>query len=152
MPAPTPELTQKRIIRAYETTTKSQQAIADEFGVSLATVKRLVQGRTRAAGQNAEARMEVAKVAIAQGAEVTVDGVNIVKYLADMAADLKGDMGKVEPKSKEGIANSLLKVLQFSAEITPPTLEQAIETLLDRPDFDPQVLRDTLRRHAQKAG
>jgi len=152
MPASTPELTQKRIIRAYETTTKSQQAIADEFGVSLATVKRLVQGRARVAGQNAEARMEVAKVAIAVGAKVTIDGLDVTEYLETAIKDVSAGLAGAEAKSKEGMAGALAKLISAYRQENPRTLEQAIETLLDRPDFDPQVLRDTLRKHAQKAG
>lgn len=150
MPAAIPELTQKRIIRAYETTNKSKQAIADEFGVGLATVKRLTKGRSRLS-EIAETKMEAVKTAIAQGARVTVDDLDVTEHLKTAIKDISTKLTGVEAKSKEGMAGALARLVTAYRSEVPKSLEAIVDLLLAHPDFEPVAFVKLLKeRYAQR--
>jgi predicted transcriptional regulator len=151
MPAALPELTQKRIIRTYETTSKSQQAIADEYGVSLATVKRLTKGRSRTSGENAETKMMVAQSAIAQGATVVIDGLDVTEVLKTAIADVSAGMVTAKVNSKEGAAGALARLVSAYRSEMPKSLEAIVDLLLTHPDFEPTAFVKLLKeRYARR--
>jgi hypothetical protein len=145
------ELTRKAIERAYRAGEGSYPELAQRFSVSEATIKRICRGVKPGSEQVATA---IVQDAIAHGTSLQIGGLNLTEYIETMAKDLRGDMASTEAKSKEGVARVLLGVLQFYAEVYPPTLDQAMDALFDRPDFDLELFTKKLReRYAnQKAG
>jgi len=147
MPSPISELTQKRIIKAYETTSKSQQAIADEFGCSLATVKRLTKGKVRA-----DVELNHVRPSIAQGSRILVDDLDVTEYLKTAIKDASGAMAGAEAKSKEGMAGALARLITVYRAEMPKTLEALVDQLLAHPDFSIEKVGALIReRYAQKA-
>jgi transcriptional regulator with XRE-family HTH domain len=149
MPKPAiAEITKRSIKRAYRAKEGTQAQLAERFKVSVATVRRVLA--------EPDVEMAIAKeaidTAIAGGATVQIDGMDVTQFLTTNIKDLATDMKTARPATREGMASAVLRWVQYLVDLNPPTLEQAIEALLDRSDFDPQVLRDTLRKHAQKAG
>jgi hypothetical protein len=147
------ELTRKAIQRAYQSGEGTYPELATRFSVSESTIKRICNGLSKASRKPVvQAAQSVVVDAIAAGASVTVGGIDINQYLSDGIAEMVADMKGARVATKEGMAGAVLRWMQYYTDLNPPTLEQAIENLLDRPDFDPQVFRDVLNRHAQKAG
>lgn len=146
------ELTRKAIQRAYESGEGTYPELAARFSVSESTMKRICKGLSRSGRGPVQAAKTVVADAIAAGAPVTIGGIDINQYLVDGIINMATDMKGARVATKEGMAGAVLRWMQYYADLNPPTLEQAIEKLLDRDDFDPQVFRDVLNRHAQKAG
>jgi len=144
-----PELTAAAIKRTRAMGDGSIQEIAARFKVSTATVKRICQGIKPGCG--AEVAAAIVTDAIAHRQPVRIGTLDLTEYLEAMATDLRADMARVEPKSKEGVAGQLLRLLQFYADLYPPTIEGIIAQLVEHPDFDPQQVKKALERYAQKA-
>lgn len=143
----TPELTRKSIQRAYRSGEGSHAKLAARFGVSESTVKRLCRGITPATPA-----AELVTDAIAHGQPITIGGIDIGQYVTEAIADLTAEMKTTDAKSKEGVAGVMLRYLQFYAELNPPTMEEMIDQLLARPDFDPETFVRILKsRYAAKA-
>lgn len=146
----TPELTRKAIKRAYEAGEGSYRHLADRFNVSESTVKRICRGVTTPAQNPA---IPIVADAIASGSTVKVGDLDLTEYLKNGIKDLTDDMKSVEPRSREGIAGAALKYMQFYAQLNPPTIEDMVDQLLARPDFDPEAFVKILKsRYAAKAG
>jgi hypothetical protein len=145
MPAKTPELIQARIRKLYAESSNTIEDIADICGVSTGTVKRVVKennlSRTPTRSVN-----QVVTTAIAAGAKVTIDGLDVNDYMTRTIKTLAGAVNETEAKSLEGVATALAR------EMNPTTLEEATIALLNRPDFDAQTFHRILQRHAEKAG
>lgn len=146
----TSPLIRKQIQRAYELGEGSYRELADRFKVSLATVQRCCKGLKPPVDKKLAA--EVLADAVTHGEKVTIDGLDLNQYLKDGIQDLTADMRSTEAKSKEGVASAALKYMQFYAQLNPPTLEEMVDQLLARPDFDPERFVSLLRsRYAAKA-
>lgn len=145
----TPELTQQAIKRARRKGEGSIAELAKRFGVSPATVKRICQGITPGELEPLEDAIEDA---VRHKVPVSIGALDLSEYLESMAADLRADLARVEPKSKEGVAGAVLKLLQFYAQLYPPTLEGIVDQLLSHPDFRLDTVATLIRdRYAQKA-
>jgi DNA-binding MurR/RpiR family transcriptional regulator len=140
MPRALPELTRKQIQRAWKTTAQSKRAIALQFGVSEATVKRLTHGLAK---DGVVAQQAVVDAAIANGAEVRIDGLSLNQHVNDTIAALAAELPNVPAKSKEGVAGALLRYLEFQYKLE--TFEELVDRLLGHPDFDPQRFVDLLK-------
>lgn len=174
----TSPLIRKQIQRAYELGEGSYRDLSSRFKVSLATVQRCCKGITPAVDKKlankvladavasrgtividgsakpAEKKLasELFLDAVTHGEKVTIDGLDLKQYLKDGIQDLTADMRSTEAKSKEGVASAALKYMQFYAQLNPPTLEEMVDQLLARPDFDPERFVSLLRsRYAAKA-
>lgn len=144
-----PELTAAAIKRARTMGDGSIREIAARFKVSPATVKRICQGIKPGCG--AEVAAAIVTDAIAHGQPLRIGTLDLTEYLEAMAVDLRADMATVQAKTKEGIAGQLLRLLQFYAELYPPTFDRLVAQLVEHPDFDPQKVKRALERYAQKA-
>jgi transcriptional regulator with XRE-family HTH domain len=148
MPSPLSELIKKRIIKTYETTNKSQQAIADEFGCSIGTVRRLTKGKVRAVMELDRA----VRPSIAQGHRILVDDLDVTEYLKTAIKDASGAIAGAEAKSKEGMAGALARLITVYRAEMPKTLEALVDQLLAHPDFSMEKIGPLIRdRYAQKA-
>ncbi|MEM6436755.1 MAG: transposase family protein [Cyanobacteria bacterium P01_D01_bin.115] len=145
----TPELTQKAIKRAYGAGEGSKKELAARFKVSESTVKRICQGVTPASKNTS---VQIVAEAISNGDPVSIGGLDLTQHLKDGIKDLTADMKSTDAKSKEGLAQAALKYMQFYVQINPPTLEDFVDRLLDRPDFEPEkFVRILKERYAAKA-
>jgi DNA-binding XRE family transcriptional regulator len=151
MPAKTPELIQARIKKLYAESGNTIEDIAQICGVSTGTVKRVVKENnlSRTPTRNVN---QVVTTAIAAGAKVTIDGLDVNDYMTRTIKTLAGAVNEAEAKSLEGVATALARYLQLYREMNPTTLEEATIALLNRPDFDAQTFHRILQRHAEKAG
>lgn len=145
---PVAEITKRSIKRAYRAKEGTHAQLAERFKVSVSTVRRVLAEPD----VEQQAKEDVVATAIAAGATVQVDGLDITDFLTTTINELSIGMKAAKPATREGMAGVLLRWVQYMDELNPPTLEKAIERLLDRPDFDSQVFRDVLSRHAQKTG
>lgn len=147
-----PELTQQAIKRAYKNQEGSKRELAIRFGVSESSVKRICKGITP--GHSVDTATKIVQDAIQAKQNITIGDMDISAWLVEMAEDLKQDLPKVEPKSKEGVAGRILDILKFYAEQFPLTLENRIDLLISHPDFEPAKVAKLLKeRYAQqKAG
>lgn len=126
----------------------SKAAIAQKFGLSLSTVKRITQGLT----QSPQAG-DVLHQAISNSASVTIDGLDVTAYVKRGIDDLAAAAIAVPPKSKEGMATAMLRYLQFYAQLHPPTMDAMVDQLLGMPDFDPARFVKLLKeKYAQQRG
>lgn len=141
MPRALPELTRKQIQRAWKTTAQSKREIALQFGVSEATVKRLTQGMAK---DGVAAQQSVVGAAIANGADVQIDGLSINQHLSTTISALAAELPNVPAKSKEGVAGALLRYLEFQYKLE--TFEELVDRLLGHPDFEPQRFVDLLKQ------
>lgn len=144
-----PELTAAAIKRARTMGDGSIREIAARFKVSVSTVKRVCAGIQPGCG--AEVAAAIVTDAIAHHQPLRIGTLDLTEYLEAMAGDLRADMARVEPKSKEGVAGQLLRLLQFYADLHPPTFEGLVAQLVEHPDFDPQKVKRALERYAKKA-
>jgi transcriptional regulator with XRE-family HTH domain len=141
-----PELTQRAIQKAYRNGEGSHAKLAERFGVSHSTVKRICKGITPATPAAA-----LVTEALATGQAVTIGGIDIGQFVSDAIADLTADMKRVEPKSKEGLATAALKYMMFYRELNPPSLKDLVDQLLAREDFEPEKFVRILKtRYAAK--
>lgn len=140
-----PELTRKAIQKAYRSGGATYPQLADRFGVSEATIKRICRGIEPTPVS------EIVTDAAMSGMAIAIGGVDISQYLRDTIESLSQDMTQAEPKSREGMAIAKLRYLQAYAALHPPTLENLIDQLLARPDFDPEkFVRILTERYAAK--
>lgn len=149
------DITKQAIKRAWKAGEGSYSELSTRFNVPVGSIKRITKGIPKGSGAPVAAIIEGAIAANAEalaGAPIKVGDLDLTNILQTGIKDLTDEMGKTPPNTREGMANAALRWMQVWMELHPPTLEQAIENLLDRPDFDPQVFRDVLNRHAQKAG
>jgi hypothetical protein len=145
---PLPELTQQAIKRA-RSVGESIPSLAERFNVSERTIQRVLRGTAPEIHQPAT---EIVKAAVIHGAQVTIDGVDLTKHLANDIRAMTGAMAGAEVKSFEGVAGVKLKYMQYLAQLNPPTLEEMVDQILARPDFDPERFVTLLRsRYAAKA-
>jgi hypothetical protein len=150
MPRPSiPETTKAAIKRDYKAGLGSQKELALKYGVSLASAERICSGVVKGSAAPA---MEIVHNAIERGQRVTIEGLDLTRYLVDGIKDLMGDMASTEAKSKEGIAGVALKWMQYLAEINPPTMADFVDQLITRPDFDPAEFVRLLKERYDKAG
>ncbi|MBD2108765.1 hypothetical protein [Nodosilinea sp. FACHB-13] len=98
-----------------------QREIALRFGVGEATVKRLIKGMGKGL---AAIRHAVVGVAIANSAHVEIDGLSINHYITLTIAALVDELPNVPAKSKEGVAGTLLRYLEFHEKLHPQTLRR----------------------------
>ena len=146
----TPELTRKAIKRAYEAGEGSYRQLADRFHVSESTVKRICRGVKNPAQNPA---IPIVADAIANGSTVKVGDLDLTEYLQDGIKDLTTHMKTAKPNSKEGLASAALKYMQLYAQLNPPTIEDMVDQLLARPDFEPVKFVALLKsRYAAKSG
>jgi hypothetical protein len=138
-----PELTQRQIQKVWKTTNQSRREIALQFGCSESTVKRLTNGLTR---EPPAAGAAVVGAALANGATVSIDGVTVTQYVGETIAALAAELPQVPGKSKEGIASSLLRYLEFHERLHPQSLEALVDQLLEHPDFEPIAFVDLLKK------
>ena len=147
---PLPETTRAAIKRDWRAGIGTQPDLAAKYGISLASVKRIVQGVEKGSASPA---VEVVRTAMASGQRISVGDLDLTAYLADGIKDLAGDMASTEAKSKEGIASAMLRWMQYYAELNPPTLSDFVDQLIARPDFDPaEFVRLLKERYEPKAG
>jgi hypothetical protein len=146
---PLPETTRAAIKRDWRAGIGTQPELATKYGISLASVKRILQGVEKGSAAPA---MEVVRTAITSGQRVTIGDIDLTAYLADGIKDLAGDMAITEAKSKEGIASAMLRWIQYYAELNPPTMADFVDKLIARPDFDPaEFVRLLKERYERKA-
>ncbi|MGB6014515.1 MAG: hypothetical protein WBG32_07275 [Nodosilinea sp.] len=136
-------------ICTWKTTTQSKREIALQFGVGEATVKRLTKGMDKDAVATSQA---VVGAAIANGAHVEIDGHTIDHYLTSTIVALVGELPNVSAKSKEGVAGTLLRYLEFHEKLHPQSFGVVVDKLLEHPDFDPKKLVALLKQRCVKAG
>lgn len=142
-----PELTRKAIQKAYRSGGVTYPQLAARFGVSEGTVKRICKDVDR------NSAVEVVADAIANGSTVKIGDLDLTEYLETGIKDLTTDMKTAPARSREGMAGAALKYMQLYAQLNPPTLEDMVDRLLDRPDFDPEKFVAILKaRYAAKAG
>ncbi|MGB3312325.1 MAG: hypothetical protein WBG32_11260 [Nodosilinea sp.] len=144
-----PELTQRQIQKVWKTTNQSRREIALQFGVSESTVKRLTLGLKR---EPTAAGAAVVGAALANGAQVTIDGFSINEYVASTIAALAAELPTAPAKSKEGVAGTLLRYLEFHEKLYPQSFEAVVDKLLGHPDFDTQKLVALLKQRYVNAG
>lgn len=140
-----PELTRKQIQKAWRTTTQTKREIAAQFRVSEATVKRLTNGIDKDAIAASQA---VVGAALANGAAVTIDGMTVTQYVGETIAALAAELPNAPAKSKEGVAGTLLRYLEFHERLHPQQIEVLVDQLLAHPDFSIEKMGDLLRRRA----
>lgn len=148
------DITKQGIKRAWKAGEGSYGDLSARFNVPVGSIKRITKGIPKGS-TTVDAVIEGAiatNTAIAAGASIRIGDLDLTNILQTGIKDLTDEMGKTPPTSKEGMANAALRWMECWIKLHPPTLEQAIENLLDRPDFDPQVFREVLNRHAQKTG
>jgi hypothetical protein len=144
------QLTQKAIIRARRNGEGSIAELALRFKVSEASVKRICKGIKPTASQEAVAT--VVTDAIAANQPIRVGGLDVSEYIEGMATDLRAEMPSARVNSKEGVAGTILKLLQFYVQLCPPTIEGIVDQLLAHPDFNIEKVGALIReRYAQKA-
>lgn len=149
MPRALPELTRKQIQKAWQTTTQTKREIALQFGVGEATVKRLTKGMDKTSVATSQA---VVGAAIANGATVQIDGMSVTQYVGKTIAALAAELPNVPAKSKEGVAGTLLRYLEFHEKLHPQSFEAVVDKLLDHPDFDTEKLVALLKQRYVNAG
>jgi hypothetical protein len=143
-----PELT-RQAIRKARGVGESVASLATRFKVSERTIQRICKGIDPEIHAPAA---EVVKAAVVHGARVTIDGVDFTQHLIDDIKSMSGAMSGAEVKSFEGVAGVKLKYMQFYHHLNPPTMEEFVDQLLSRPDFDPERFVSLLRsRYAAKA-
>lgn len=148
MPKPIPPLIQKQIQRAILNKEGSIDQIAQRFGVSTGTVKRLGK-KVKAVSQAAEALQSTVAIAAAGLSEHAPS--DFRQALEDLLKDLQGDLKRTEPKSKEGVAGKILDIIKTMHELYPPTMADMVDRLLEMPDFKPAEFVQLLKeRYAQK--
>jgi hypothetical protein len=145
---PIPETTRAAIKRDYKSGKHTQKDLARIYNVSLASVEKILRGVERGSAAPA---MEIIHGAISSGQRVTIEGLDLTRYLVDGIKDLMGDMATAEPKSKEGVAGVALKWMQYLAEINPPTMADFVEQLVSRKDFNPEEFARLLKAKYEKA-
>jgi hypothetical protein len=145
---PVPELTQQSIKKA-RSGGESVASLAARFKVSERTIQRICSGVNPKLHEPA---IEVVKSAISHGARITVDGIDLTQHLIDDINQLSGAMsGGAEPKSLEGVAGVKLKYMQYLALLNPPTMAEAVDQLIARPDFDPAEFVRLLKERYDQA-
>lgn len=149
MPRALPELTRKQIQKAWRTTAQTKREIALQFGVGEATVKRLTKGMNK---ESVATSQSVVGAAIANGAHVEIDGLSIDHYITSTIAALVNELPNVPAKSKEGVAGTLLRYLEFHEKLHPQSFEAVVDKLLGHPDFDTQKLVALLKQRYVNAG
>ncbi|MGF1517919.1 MAG: hypothetical protein ACFCVB_08955 [Nodosilinea sp.] len=149
MPRALPELTRKQIQKAWRTTIQTKREIALQFGVGEATVKRLTKGMEKDSAATSQA---VVGAAIANGAAVQIDGMSVTQYVGKIIAALAAELPNAPAKSKEGVAGTLLRYLEFHEKLHPKSFETLVDQLLGHPDFDPQKFVALLKQRYVKAG
>lgn len=145
---PIPESIKAAVQRDYKAGVASQKELALKYSLSVTSIERILQGVRK--GEHTPA-MQIVYKAVADGQRVTIEGLDITKYLVDGIKDLMGDMKSTEAKSKEGVANVALKWMQYLAELNPPTLADHVDQLIARPDFDPSEFVRLLKERYAKA-
>ena len=145
---PIPETVRASIKRDYRSGGYTHKTLAQKYSVSLRFVENLLRGVEKS---QASPAIEVVHRAIESGQRVTIEGLDLTKYLCDGIQDMIGDMANTEPKSKEGIANAALKWMQFLAIVNPPTMADYVDQLMARPDFDPAEFVRLLKERYAKA-
>jgi hypothetical protein len=145
---PLPEITQQSIKKA-RSVGESVASLAMRFKVSERTIQRICQGIDPEIHAPAT---EVVRAAVLHGAQVTIDGVDFTKHLADDIKSMTGAMAGAEVKSFEGVAGVKLKYMQYLAQLNPPTMSDFVDQLIARPDFDPTEFVRLLKDRYGKAG
>jgi len=144
-----PETTQQAVKRDYRNGAGSMSQLASKYNISRASVGRILKGIKKGSSQLAT---DVVATAVASGHSVTVGDVDLTEYVQNGIKDLTADITTTEAKSKEGLAQAALKYMQFYAQLHPPTLEDFVDQLLARPDFNPDKFISILQeRYAAKA-
>lgn len=140
MTKPIDELVQQRIKKDLATKNGTQAEIAERHSVSISTVKRIAKS-IRPVTQVAEN----ISGAIAQGAlgQSEVSELDYGQILGQIIIKLEESIAIAEPKSLETVASCLMKALTLHREFM--TTEQAVEWLLDLPDFDPREFTRLLK-------
>ncbi|MEY3299844.1 MAG: hypothetical protein RLZZ597_3104 [Cyanobacteriota bacterium] len=145
---PLPEITQQAIRKA-RSVGESVASLAMRFKVSERTIQRVCKGIDPEIHAPVT---EVVRAAVVHGARVTIDGIDFTQHLIDDIKSMTGAMAGADVKSFEGVAGVKLKYMQFYAQLNPPTMEELVDQLLSRPDFDPERFVSLLRsRYAAKA-
>lgn len=146
---PVPDTT-KQLIKNARKGGESVASLAARFELSERTIQRITRGIDPKLQGPA---VEVVRRAVAHGSTVIVDGIDLSEHIRDDITALSTSMSRVDPKSLEGVASTKLRYMQFYAELNPPTLEDFVDRLIDRPDFDPEkFVRILMERYAKKAG
>lgn len=146
---PVPDTT-KQLIKNARKGGESVASLASRFELSERTIQRITKGIDPKLQGPAT---EIVRRAVAYGATVVVDGIDLSDHIRDDIQALSNGMTRVDPKSLEGVASTKLKYMQFYAQLNPPTLEDFADQLLARPDFDPEKFAAILmERYAAKAG
>jgi len=140
MTKPVDELVQQRIKKDLATKNGTQAEIAERHGVSTSTVKRIAKS-VRPVTQVAEN----ISGAIAQGAlgQGEVSELDYGQILTQIIIKLEESIAIAEPKSLEAVASCLMKALTLHREFM--TTRQAVDWILDLPDFDPREFTRILK-------
>ncbi|WP_204137407.1 transposase family protein [Halomicronema sp. CCY15110] len=140
MTKPIDELVQQRIKKDLAAKNGTQAEIAERHGVSISTVKRIAKS-IRPVTQVAEN----ISGAIAQGAlgQGEVSELNYGQILTQVIIKLEASIALAEPKSLEAVASCLMKALILHREFM--TTRQAVDWILDLPDFDPREFTRILK-------
>jgi len=146
---PIPETTQQAIKRDYKKGLGTHAELARKYSISVSSVEKICKGIKKGSYQPA---IDFVTDGVSRGQRVTVGDIDLTEYLETGIKTLSDDIKTTEAKSKEGIASAALKYMQFYAELNPPTLEDFVDQLLARPDFDPERFVAILKeRYAAKA-
>ena len=142
-----PELTQQAIKKA-RIGGESVASLASRFKVSTRTIQRITKGIDPEIHAPAA---EVVRAAVAHGARVTVDGIDLTQHLAEDIKQLSSAMSGAEVKSFEGVMGVKLKYMQYMAQLNPPTMSDFVDNLIARPDFDPTEFVRLLKERYDQA-
>ena len=140
----TPELIRRGIQRELKKG-KGKQAIAEQFSVSLGTVKRIAKETDLTAADPVD-QLERAI------ASVTAGRFDLISTLEVLINNLETRMADAQVKSYEGAASAICKVAELHRRYKPLTLDEGIDLLLDIPGVSPQAIARRLRERLEETG
>ena len=135
------DLIRQRIKKDLAAKNGTKPEIADRYGVSVGTVKRIAKELKPVTDVADNMAGAIAQGAIRVG---EIKSLNYGQYLEDMIEDLARVLPAAEAKSREGVAGRLMEALKAHREFM--SMEQAVDWLLALPDFDPVEFTNLLKR------
>lgn len=133
------------IRKAYLNRDGSIAVLAERFGVSEGTIKRIKKEGDWDAIRAAQTA--VVQAAVQQPPAVTIGGaaINFDEMLTTAIDSLSGDVATLPGKSRESAATALLKAIELYRKYHPMTIDEAIDLVIALPGFDPQDFARRLR-------
>lgn len=138
---PIDDLTKQKIRKEFLTSPPKEKLknswtrIAERFGVSVSSVRRITDGLSRE-----EVQATAAAVVHQSGTRIDFD-----QALLDALARLKTEAQTVPVKSAEGAARTMIELMREYDRRNPETVEQLVEYVLNHPAFTVQGFIKALR-------